>query len=119
MNNLSLLIYLADVAGDLNSFFVGTTFISIVVFLIVLVAAIPMAEEHTSKDEWELWRKWFLGVPIVFCVSFILSALTPSQETVYAIAASEMGEELVQSETGGKAVDALNSWLDSQIEEEE
>ena len=45
----------------------------------------------------------------------VVSLAVPSKDTVYAIAASEVGEEIVKSETAGKAVKALNAWLDKQI----
>lgn len=39
----------------------------------------------------------------------------PSKDTVYAIAASEMGESVLKSETGSLATQALNAWLKKQI----
>jgi len=54
---------------------------------------------------------------IGFSVIALMAAgvVVPQKETVYAIAASEVGEEVIKSETAGKAMRALNAWLDDQI----
>lgn len=39
----------------------------------------------------------------------------PSAPTLYAIAASEVGEQVIKSPTATKAVKALDAWLDQQI----
>ena len=54
------------------------------------------------------------GFPLII-LWLMLSVVVPSQETIYAIAASETGETALKSDTGGKAVQALNAWLDRQI----
>ena len=43
-----------------------------------------------------------------------LAVAVPSPITLYAIAASETGERVVQSETAKLAIDALNRWLAKQ-----
>lgn len=71
-------------------------------------------EEEVEIKPWKAWPSikkpvaTLAGAVAVFC-------LFPSSGTIYAIAASEMGERVLTSETGGKAVQALDAWLDRQI----
>lgn len=119
MNTLSWLIYLADVAGDIDSLL---AFISLAAtfFLILWVCAAFVMFDEGSPEDWKVWRRLggFALLPIFFG-SVILGALVPAKTTVYAIAASEMGEKALSTETGNKAFKALNAWLDRQIEGEE
>lgn len=115
MNGLSWLIYLADVAGSVGFAFTVATVIGIVVVAICLIA-VPISEGEAIADEnrpkWLSVLKTFSAIAIV---GFFLGGITPSKETVYAIAASEMGEQVVTSPTGQKAIKALEAWLDRQI----
>lgn len=115
MNELSWLIYAADVAGSVG-FGISTVFVLSMLVLAGTLLAVPFSEgEVMGKDIRQYWFKCLVWSSSFVAFSFFLGAAVPSQETVYAIAASEMGERVIQSETGGKAVDALNAWLDRQI----
>lgn len=48
----------------------------------------------------------------IVCVLFVIACLLPSRQTVYMVAGSELGETALKSETGAKAVKALNRYLD-------
>jgi hypothetical protein len=73
------------------------------------------AEVATHK-----FRSWAIRfTPILAVVFALLGGLTPSRETIYAIAASELGEEALKSSAATKAQQALNAWLDKQIEKPE
>ena len=135
MNSLSWLLYAADVSNGLMAIFVVITIVSALFGFIV--AGHLYLDLGDGPKEWILsgksedakarmikahedsvagcksMLKVFL---ITGVVSAFLSALIPSRETVYAIAASEMGEEIVKSATAGKAMKALNAWLDKQVE---
>lgn len=108
MNSLSWLLYAADVTQNIQ-------------FLLCLAgiiggAAVGMAWMHHHID----LEKPFKAGPklLALCLgSLLVSAAIPDDETFYAIAVSEVGEEVVKSETAGKAVQALNNWLDAQLEE--
>ena len=60
-------------------------------------------------------RRALVVLPILWLVSFLVP---DDKETYYAIAASELGEEVIKSPTAGKAIKALDSWLDKQISPE-
>ena len=48
----------------------------------------------------------------------LVAALIPSKTTLYAIAAVNVGQTALHTPTGDKAMRALNSWLDRQIDGE-
>jgi hypothetical protein len=64
------------------------------------------------EDSNPKYLKWNL-VPVLLIA---VSVLIPSKDTMYAIAASELGEEVVKSAIGQKSIKALEQWIDSQLE---
>lgn len=138
MNDLSWLIYLA---GTLPSLawavcvisFLSTIPLSIIVFLGLTRFLGDADRVHKEDVHYNNAVKGELANPTLPALSdkfsklwwapcftmflYFASFLVPPQETFYAIAASEMGEEIVKSETAGKAMKALDAWLDRQIEE--
>lgn len=109
MNSLSWMIYLAGVASGLGAAFVVFAVLSAMASLILVMA-------HFIEDANCL--RWLrVTLPCMLVLS-VLSILTPDKETVYAIAASEFGEEALKSPEVSKARQALNAWLDKQIDPE-
>jgi hypothetical protein len=122
MNDLSWLIYFADLSGSTGVLAVATTIVS------CIVIAFGVVYGGTIKDNWngefgdERWtrghelQKFFLQkVVFIPIAAGLIAAVLPSRETVYAIAASELGEEIIKSPVATKAAKALESWLDEQI----
>lgn len=123
MNQLSQLLYLANVSGN-----VGTLLALFGVLVLIACVAffIQSCIYYDDISRWSADRtaglKKFsksihtslkcLGLVLVL---WVLAALCPSQDTVYAIAASELGGRALNSQTGGLAVQALNAWLKKQI----
>lgn len=118
MNDLSWMLYWADVAGGVGGFLgvVGgfVLICSTVAFLPLSVHREDMCEETYDNGIGLAIRGVVIGLIAVTIALFV-----PAKSTIYAIAASEMGEEALNTETGGKAVKALNAWLDRQIEGED
>lgn len=55
-------------------------------------------------------------VMVFFSVLFFTTYVaTPSKNTMYAIAASEIGEDVIKSQTASKAFRAFDAWLDKQL----
>lgn len=118
MNQLSWLLYLADVAGSSGWAICGVFVISALVVAITLVAA-PLSEgEAITEENRPKWLKILKTFAASAIISFVLMTLIPAKETVYAIAASEIGEQVATSPTGQKALRAIDAWLDRQIEGE-
>lgn len=117
MNSLSWMIYLADVAGGLDWLLTGLAVIALIGGLIwVVVGCCAASDDEFGPNGWKAWRRvgWAALLPS-FLFGVVAGSLIPSSETVYAIAASEVGETALNSDTGNKAVRALNAWLDRQI----
>jgi hypothetical protein len=117
MNSLSWLIYLADVTGSLDSACTGTLIAMGVVGGLSLIFGPLIAMELDIDDLAGLVRKAIKTGVIVAAVLLSIIVITPSQNTIYAIAASELGEEVLKSSTATKAQKALDAWLDKQIGE--
>ena len=116
MSELSWIIYLAGVSG-------GLSVVAILVAMFAFVAGLFLAyaaADAWAEDEQEKRFRGFLTAVTAFFVSLALTVLLPSRETVFAIAAVEFGSDYVASPDGqrvtGKAAQALEAWLDSQIE---
>ena len=127
MNWLSWLIYLASVVGSINVVVSVCLVLGLIAYAIVgaffLLSDSPTIwswdnkEDKLAKYQQRLgYAKTFLLRAPKYMVALALFAVViPSQTTIYAIAASEAGETALKSETGSKAVKALNAWLDRQI----
>jgi hypothetical protein len=139
MNQLSLLLYWGNVLGNLGPLFVVAGIMTGVICVILTIVhyntldyrARQIVDEITyysnkdkdTKPDPKVLRKKLgfnrpaLGIclaPLVL-VFWVLAALCPSTETVYAIAASQMGEQALKTPLASKAGKALEAWLDKQI----
>lgn len=103
MNNLSWLIYFGGVCDGLEGLFVS---LSVLGGLVVVIQSLNN-EKLTILPIVKL-------VPLLWVVAAIL----PTKDTVYAIAASELGEKVVASQLSDKAKKAIDAWLDKQIKGE-
>lgn len=117
MNQLSWLLYIGNVLGNLGSVFV---FISLGFIILCIIAAIALCVQLETYSSYNndpkptLHKSVYLMIPAVF-VCWLLAALCPSQDTVYAIAASQVGEQALKTPLAQKAEKAINVWLDNQI----
>lgn len=122
MNSLSWMIYLAEVSGS-----VGSTLGAIAVFCMIggIVATIATAiktdldniERRSGEGQSCIGNGWSAGKKFFFAagVAMLAAVPIPSKDTIYAIAASEVGEEVVKSNIGQKTAKAIEAWLDKQI----
>lgn len=120
MNGISWLIYFANVCGNLGGVLFALVFLSLALTIALILYggverdhAYPGDERHNAAMAIQ-GKALRFGIPTAVLILF-LSVLVPSQDTVYAIAASETGERVLKTDTGNKAVAALNAWLDRQI----
>jgi hypothetical protein len=118
MNSLSWMIYLASVMESLDNIL---TFAAVMSGLSIPFAFIAknFADDFLSKSAEDVTAaakaRALRIMPIVLVAIVILNALLPGKETIYAIAASEYGEDVLQTPEASKARAALNAWLDKQI----
>lgn len=109
MNDLSWLIYFADVADGLEFAISVSIFVSAILIPVSCAVACHDYEVKVHNLPFKSIASWF------FILVLLLIAI-PSKTTIYAIVASEMGEEVLGSETASKAMKAVDLWLDRQID---
>lgn len=119
MNELSWMIYLASAAEDLN-FATGLIgLVGGVAFCVVMIWSVLARAMGWDDDTKEVLAPKLAGIGKAigfwWLVAMAVGVVVPGKDTFYAIAASELGEQVIKSETGGKAVEALNAWVDRQI----
>lgn len=102
MNSLSWILYFAGVADNLQTIF-------IILGLIAGVCAITMGIPAVAEGYFKPWVLFLPTIPL------ILACIIPSKETMYAIAVSEMGEDVYKSALGQKAAKALEAFIDKQL----
>jgi hypothetical protein len=127
MNSVSWFIYLGDVAGRtseaVSSILLGTVVAACFAAIFSPLALMMMDDFKISKSDIKN-RVVRALKPIAFGYTalFILYLFLPSQNALYAVAASEIGERVVQSEqvrgVADDATKALRQWIKRQIEPE-
>lgn len=127
MNQVSWLIYLANVAGNLGGFLIFIGSVAILVGIVYFICACGFLSElgrweendakikamKTFRDQ---RRNATLNI-VLAAILWLCAAFMPSSNTVLAIAASQFGEQLMHTKTANLAEQALNSWLQKQITE--
>lgn len=138
MNSLSWLLYLADAANSVSSLFsfLGAVFtvLGVLSLAFATVAAgmradalgklyLEEAQRAALVCSWEAWISLWKG-PRKFLwwgvILLLVACILPSKQTIYAIAASQVGEKILKSDTvqgvSNEAVKALQIWIKKQIE---
>ena len=115
MNNVSILIYLADVLPSMGKVLAGLSFASLLITTILGFIGITGGCRHETNEKFVKLAK--TCAPSAAGLLLVSMFIPSSPATFYAIAASEVGEEIIKSPTAGKVVTALDSWLDEQIAE--
>lgn len=119
MNQLSWLLYLAGVSGNLQRLlsisalllFLGTVGLGVW----TLMSYADTYDDAKRKSYIVLWKKfsqWSISFAVI-CT--FIACILPSRTTMYGIAASEFGEQLLHTKTASLAEQALNNWLQQQI----
>lgn len=105
MNSLSWFLYFASIVSDIKFLFILFGFLGGIGFSVFCTYQ-TIEEQNTRYNKW-------LFVP---ALSLFLGVLVPNQNTLYAIAASQMGEKALESSIGKKSLMAIEKWIDSQID---
>lgn len=117
MNNLSWILYWADVLPQLSSALALAAFLLFVPVGIFYILGVTNGFGEGRDDDPVLTRFRKLTWVVIFLPIVWLSAffVPDDKNTYYAIAASEVGEEVLKTPEVGKARQALNNWLDRQM----
>lgn len=124
MNGLSWFLYLADVVGNVSIMFI---IFAVILFFVsgigIVVGKLVPWDYRLATDEVEAKksRENFGKIGVRgFIIALVLSttaALIPQKTTMYMMAASEMGEMIVQTETGKEIFGELKSTVIDQLRE--
>lgn len=116
MNNLSWFLYLSDIAGNIQGLCVA------IILVIGIITALCFAAYSMEENAAAALP---LGLKLLFRVivpAVVIAVLIPQKNTMYAIAASELGDRLAHSPQGQEltsdAMKALQQWIKKQIEPE-
>ena len=134
MNNLSLLIYFAGTVGNI------VTLLSLVTFLLIAATIGSIAFWFIYHDETdsnfrryqgddlvecrktrELWRKRALKFAVLAFSIGIIYGFIPNRSTVLLIAASEMGEKVLNhpkvEQVVDPSIDLITTWMKNETAE--
>lgn len=116
MNSLSWLLYFADVGVSIAAFTIFVGIISVTIGVVIsIISYIPWTRYSYHSDSY--WTQLEnlqnnlkkLG-PKTVLISFVfifIAILVPSRQTIYMIAASEMGEKAYNSPEGQEVINNL------------
>ena len=114
MNDLSWMLYLASVADTAAGFLTFLAVISGVGTLISMVGS-WVAKENNREDVADGMRQWFRRLLPSWLAISLLAIIAPNRETMMLIAASEMGQRLVQSQQvqgiADPSLELLRTWI--------
>lgn len=117
MNNLSLMIYLAEVCGRIQN---ASGFIFFMSAMLGTIAMCFLWAFHLIEEEGR--RSTILIITgiwlFVSLLSGAIAGLTPSQKTLYLIAASEAGEMVVKSDETQEMLGDLKAIIKNRLKEE-
>lgn len=114
MNSLSWMIYLAGVVGNIGCI-AGALLIPSGLAVGVAGIVWGVHSNEYEKKERESAARILKVATRIFVACAVVGIVLPDSKTVYAIAASEYGEEALKTPEVSKARAALNAWLDKQI----
>ena len=134
MNNLSILIYLSGVTGNLGNFL---TFVAVVFGILGVVSLVVWLVHHDEtnsayvrldgdalagvRDKRKTAWRWFWCFCGLMVFTGSLASLVPSRQTVLLIAASEMGERVLNhprvNQVIDPGIDLLTTWMEKEKHE--
>lgn len=97
MNSLSWMVYLAQVSGSVGNMFVA---FAVITGLFGVGMIIARSVEESEKENRFIIRMCHWFIPLAFVFFAVCGNLTPTKETMYAIAASQVAETAYQSPAG-------------------
>lgn len=119
MNTLSWILYGADVAGSLGVFFGSIGAVCLFLFIPASVIAYLIVWNVGDNVEYgasqQYLRKIAKMLGVIGLVSVLISTLIPRRETIYMIAASEVGEVVVDSPEAREILTELKKTIMSNL----
>ena len=138
MNNLSIIIYFADVVPKIGSLFAILSTLSVFVMVLSSIAYLQKRSEfieseregasfakhaQETKSSMDFWIKVSRLALVIFLVAIVPSIAIPKRDTIMMIAASEYGETALKSDDVQEIVNParqiLKKWINDQLAESE
>ena len=136
MNNLSIIIYLADIIPSFGGLFEFLTIASVITMAISgffylfsrseLQISIDLNHQRCAirdKMNMELCSKIFRYAMVVFFIAVVPDIVIPKREAIMMIAASEFGDTVLKSddvkEIVNPAKEILKNWINDQLAQSE
>lgn len=131
MNNLSWLIYWADAAPNVAQALCvisALTFLASTFFVVVGFTGCFGDEAKVCDEKHYNWGDYKYAatlaprcrklwpLPVVCLLVWSATFLVPSKDTFYLIAASEIGEQAIETPEFTKVRAVINKWLDGEVE---
>lgn len=118
MNSISWFLYVAGVVDNFGGVMIGMG-----VFCLVVCGVCWFGYSLAdNEDTTEMLKRTGSWTPIAAAVILTIACFVPSKSTMLAIAASQIGERVAQSEQvqglASDATKALQQWIKKQIEPE-
>lgn len=115
MNELSWLLYLADVATNLKT--LGIIFFCFA-FIGILISCLFTALSNDINHEQHPYMNKFVKCAIpVIVVSSVLLTFIPEKKTIYLVITSEVGEEIVMNEEAREIFQKLVTKIKKELDE--
>jgi hypothetical protein len=104
MNDLSWFLIFVDVYGNFRIFLEISTAIVFFYCLVKCVFSFMVLQDHLREEEEKQMQKWLYSKPKFVVLAFVIlsQVVMPSKQTIYLVAGSELGEEVLMSEEGKK-----------------
>lgn len=112
MNDLSWFLYWAGIVGSIKFALVIFAILIIIAAAIIAVLALAYLMDGDEKEKSRRTMWWSLRLLLVSVIFGFGAAFVPPKETLYAIAASEVAEEVILSPEGNRARELLNKAMD-------
>lgn len=122
--DLTLLIYTIYLISSLNTLgtiaIVASLFIAFLWMVFCVIEAgtddfyTNSAKTRTFRDGFNTWRKRLLTVLVI---GILIVTIVPNERYMLLMAASEVGKQVVETETAKESVELLNAWIQQQKEE--
>ena len=116
MNSISWFLYLADVVEKVGIFFSVLTVLGGIGALFLLIIMAIHNTEHRHRDEKYPWW-WFALLILTWFFFASVAVLSPSKDTLYMIAGSEITETVVNTPEAKEILDETRKAILNQIKE--
>lgn len=125
MNDLSWIVYAADVVADFSVILTFAMVFSFAVSVAMLVYGGWIKDGYHRKFGDEIWKKGneiqklaikSAAITLIFCGTLLIAV--PSKTTIYLIAASEAGHSVVSTPDAQELLDGISRILKKRIADE-